>query len=73
MIRIDLDDLPPRIAKLLADLETGEDLILVQGGAVLARLRRATEAEAAPDPTDEPEVSQEEVLEQFNAMIHDEF
>jgi hypothetical protein len=73
MIRIDLDDLPPRIAKRLADLEDGADVILVQGGAVLARLRRTVESEPAATSTDEPEVSQEEVLEHFNAMIHDEF
>jgi len=71
MIRIDLDDLPPRIAKRLANLEEGEDLILVQGGAPVARLRLA--AEPAPTPADEPALSQEEVLEHFNAMIHDEF
>jgi hypothetical protein len=71
MIRIDLDDLPPRVAKRLAGLEDGEDLILVQGGAVVAKLRRS--AEPASAPTDEPALSQEEVLEHFNAMIHDEF
>ena len=71
MITIDLDDLPPRIAKRLAGLEEGEDLILVQGGAVMARLRLA--AEPPPTPSDEPALSQEEVLEHFNAMIHDEF
>jgi hypothetical protein len=71
MIRIDLDDLPPRIAKRLASLEEGEDLILVQGGALVARLRLA--AEPASTPSDEPALSQEEVLEHFNAIIHDEF
>lgn len=72
MITIDLDDLPPRIAKRLGGLAEGEDLILlVQSGAVVARLRLT--AEPASAPSDEPALSQEEVLEHFNAIIHDEF
>ena len=38
MKQIDLDDLPPRIAQTLASLAEGEELVLAQGGAVVARL-----------------------------------
>lgn len=74
MKQIDLDDLPPRIAQSLATLREDEELVLVQGGCVVARLHVA--APAAPaDPTAEPpeEDRMQEVMEQFNAMIHDEF
>ncbi|HEY2480897.1 MAG TPA: hypothetical protein VGI30_01705 [Caulobacteraceae bacterium] len=71
MTQIDLDDLPPRIAKVLAELGEGVDLNLVQSGVLVATLRRV--AVRAPSTTDDPAVSQEEVLDHFNAMIHDEF
>jgi antitoxin (DNA-binding transcriptional repressor) of toxin-antitoxin stability system len=71
MTLIDLDDLPPRIASLLAALGSGEELILVQGGAVVARLHRT--AEQSPAAPDDAILTQEEVLDHFNAMIHDEF
>ena len=77
MKQIDLDDLPPRIAQTLAALAKGEELVLVQGGAVVARL---TVAEPAPPPAQgelledlSPEEQVSEVLEQFSAMINDEF
>ncbi len=77
MKQIDLDDLPPRVAQLLGSLGEGEELVLVQGGAVVARLVVADPAKpAAPDglladlPPDE---QVKEVLEQFSAMINDEF
>jgi len=76
MKQIDLDDLPPRIAGALASLAEGEELVLVQGGAVVARL---TLAEPASPTTAEPlsdlapEEQVQEVLEQFSAMINDEF
>ena len=38
MKQIDLDDLPPRVAKTLAALEAGEELVVVQGGGLVARL-----------------------------------
>jgi len=59
MAQIDLDDLPPKIAQTLAGLQADEELLLVQGGA-------------AVDDTG-PEEGMKEVMEQFNAMIHDEF
>ena len=77
MKQIDLDDLPPRIAQTLAALADGEELVLVQGGAVVARL---TVGESAPPlaPSEtlgdlSPEEQVSEVLEQFSAMINDEF
>ena len=76
MAEIDLDDLPPRIAKTLADLSDGEDLVLVQHGAVVARLKvsgaHITAASGEAGDT-VPEERMKEVLDQFNAMIHDEF
>jgi antitoxin (DNA-binding transcriptional repressor) of toxin-antitoxin stability system len=76
MAEIDLDDLPPRIAQTLAGLSDGEDLVLVQHGAVVARLKvsgahiTATTEEVGDMA---PEERMKEVLDQFNAMIHDEF
>ena len=77
MKQIDLDDLPPRIAQVLATLAEGEELVLAQGGAVIARL---VVAEPATPPAPEeplgdlsPEEQVSEVLEHFRAMINDEF
>jgi antitoxin (DNA-binding transcriptional repressor) of toxin-antitoxin stability system len=75
--QIDLDDLPPRIAQTLAALAEGEELVLAQGGAVVARLRVADPI--VPTPPDQllgdltPEEQAKEVLEHFSAMINDEF
>ncbi len=75
MKRLDLDDLPPRIAQLLTGLGEGEELILVQGGAVAGRLHAA----AAPEPVieDEPEPYNNqraaEIFEQFRSVVEDEF
>ena len=75
MKQIDLDDLPPRAAKALGDLETGEELVLVQGGVVVGRLLAAnpprSPAESQDDLPDQDRLK--EVMEYFNAMIHDEF
>lgn len=73
MARLDLDDLPPRVARELAALPAGEELLLVQGGAVVGRLVAADPPPAAgqgeaPDDTD-----MGEVLDQFRATIEDEF
>ena len=77
MKQIDLDDLPPRVAQTLGQLADGEELLLVQGGAVVSRL---VVAGAAPPPAPDellselpPEEQVKEVLEQFSAMINDEF
>jgi hypothetical protein len=72
MKQIDLDDLPPRVAEVLTGLDGDEELILVQGGGVVGRLRLAGKSAPAAEapPTEE---GMKEIMEQFNAMIHDEF
>ena len=77
MKQIDLDDLPPRIAQTLAALAEGEELVLSQGGAVVARLTVADPV-APPAPDEllsdlDPAEQVKEVLGHFNAMINDEF
>ncbi|HEX3916991.1 MAG TPA: hypothetical protein VHW60_06600 [Caulobacteraceae bacterium] len=77
MKQIDLDDLPPRIAQTLASLAEGEELVLAQGGAVVARLTVADPV--APPPPSEllgdltAQEQATEVLDHFRAMINDEF
>jgi antitoxin (DNA-binding transcriptional repressor) of toxin-antitoxin stability system len=76
MSRIDLDDLPPKVAQALKGLAEGEELILVQGGAVVGRLVAAETAppEAAEPLSDlSPEDEVAEVLEHFGSIINDEF
>jgi antitoxin (DNA-binding transcriptional repressor) of toxin-antitoxin stability system len=76
MKQIDLDDVPPRVAQVLASLQDGEELLLVQGGAVVGRLAAAENITPPhPDVTDglPAEERMGEVMSQFNAMIHDEF
>ena len=76
MKQIDLDDLPPRVAALLSGLETSEPVLLVRGGLVVGRLSaQSTAAKVGADAPDAapPEETLKEVMEQFNAMIHDEF
>lgn len=73
MKRIDLDDLPPKLAQVLTAVEEGEEVLLVQNGAVAGRLVGA----AAPRPAPEPELSSDEraaeIFEQFRAAMEDEF
>ena len=75
MKRIDLDDLPPRLAALLTGAEAGEEVLLVKSGAVVGRLTGgagpAPEAEAEPGQT--PDERAKEIFEQFRASIEDEF
>ena len=76
MKQIDLDDLPPRIAQTLASLAEGEELVLAQGGAVVARLVVADPVPpVAESPLTDltPEEQVKEVLDHFSAMINDEF
>jgi antitoxin (DNA-binding transcriptional repressor) of toxin-antitoxin stability system len=74
MTRIDLDDLPPKVAALLTEVAPGEEVLLVQNGAVVARL---TGAQVAATPAPEPEVAPEErakeIFELFRASVEDEF
>jgi antitoxin (DNA-binding transcriptional repressor) of toxin-antitoxin stability system len=74
MARLDLDDLPPKIAALLAGLTEGEELLLVQHGAVVARLAAAAPPpDATPDPDLPPGQRMAEVFEDFRAAVEDEF
>ena len=75
MKQIDLDDLPPRVAQILSRLEAGEELVLVQGGGLVARLTVALPPPPAADPLADlpPDEAIAEVMEQFKAMIEDEF
>jgi hypothetical protein len=75
MARLDLDDLPPRVAALLTDLPAGEELLLVQHGAVVGRLIApdAPEPDADEEPEIEPDQKMREVFENFRASIEDEF
>ncbi|AWM78144.1 hypothetical protein [Phenylobacterium parvum] len=81
MKQIDLDDLPPRVAQILASLEAGETLTLVQNGLVVGRLEGAAASETqagapdggepAPAPTGEARAA--EIFEQFRSLMEDEF
>ncbi len=73
MKRLDLDDLPPKIAALLTGLGEGEELLLVRHGAVLARLA-VHAAPTEPAQADvEPDQRVAEVFENFRSAIEDEF
>lgn len=74
MKQIDLDDLPPRIAQILSGLLADEELALVQGGGLVARLCVVAPA-AKPDPLAgiSPDEAMEEVLDHFKSMIEEEF
>jgi antitoxin (DNA-binding transcriptional repressor) of toxin-antitoxin stability system len=74
MKRLDLDDLPPKLAALLTGVEEGEELLLVQNGGVAGRLTGGAPV-AAVDP-DAPPTSEEqakEIFEQFRSAMEDEF
>ncbi|WP_397416806.1 hypothetical protein [Phenylobacterium sp.] len=73
MARLDLDDLPPKIAALLSGLSNGDELILVQNGVVVGRLTASNEAGVATEPPPSPEQSLREVAEDFRAAIEDGF
>ena len=74
MARLDLDDLPPKIAALLSSLPEGEELLLVQNGAVVGRLAVGAAPEpAAPEPELPPDQRMAEVFEDFRAAVEDDF
>ena len=73
MARLDLDDLPPRIAAQLASLTDGEELLLVQQGAVVGRLTASPAPAARPEAELPPEQHAREVFENFRSAVEDEF
>ena len=73
MKRIDLDDLPPKLALLLAAVEEGEELLLVQNGAVAGRLVGAAALQPAPEPEQPSNERAAEIFEQFRSAMEDEF
>ena len=74
MPRLDLDDLPPRIAALLSALGEGEELLLVQHGAVVGRLTMTPATTlSTPEPDLPPEQQMRETFENFRAAIEDEY
>jgi antitoxin (DNA-binding transcriptional repressor) of toxin-antitoxin stability system len=76
MKRIDLDDLPPKLAALLTGAEAGEEVLLVQNGAVVGRLTGGGAEPSPPtqaDPNQSPDERAKEIFEQFRASIEDEF
>lgn len=74
MKRLDLDDLPPKLAQLLTGLAEGEELLLVQDGMVAGHLTGgAPVVVATEEPEPPPEEQASEIFEQFRAMMEDEF
>ena len=76
MKRIDLDDLPPKLAALLTGAQDGEELLLVRNSVVVGRLTGGGVAPAgAPEAEPElpPEENAKEIFEQFRSMMEDEF
>lgn len=76
MKRLDLDDLPPKLAQLLTGLDEGEELLLVQDGMVAGRLTGGAAAPAAEASEPEPPTNEErakEIFEQFRSLMEDEF
>ena len=73
MKRIDLDDLPPKLAQLLASVEEGEELLLVQNGGVAGRLLGGS-APKPEEPAEEPTTERAaEIFENFRAAMEDDF
>jgi antitoxin (DNA-binding transcriptional repressor) of toxin-antitoxin stability system len=76
MKRIDLDDLPPKLAALLTGAEAGEVVLLVQNGVVVGRLTGGAAESARPSQENPGQTSDErakEIFEQFRSMMEDEF
>ena len=73
-MQIDLDDLPPKVARLFSGLTENDEIALVQGGGLVCRLRvfhaGLTQGPLDDLPADE---AMEEVLDHFKSMIEEEF
>jgi hypothetical protein len=75
-IRIDLDDLPPKVAAALTGVATGAEVLLVQNGVVVGRLTGGgldPRPRADADPPLAPEENAKEIFEQFRSSVEDEF
>lgn len=73
MTRIDLDDLPPRIARALAGLQPGEEILLIEKGLVCARLTVSAPAGPGSPPPESPDIAPAEVMEHFRSIVDEEF
>lgn len=73
MKRIDLDDLPPKLAQLLSGLDEGEELLLVQNGAVAGRVLGGPVPRPQPEPEEPSNERAAEIFEQFRSAMEDEF
>ena len=75
MKRLDLDDLPPKLAQLLLGLEEGEELLLVQNGGVAGRLAGGAPMPVEPQKPAEPYTNEKasDIFENFRSMIEDEY
>jgi hypothetical protein len=73
MKRLDLDDVPPKIAALLSELAPGEELLLVQAGAVVGRLTGGEISAPEADAQAPSEIAPGEIFELFRSSIEDEF
>jgi len=76
MTRIDLDDLPPKVASLLTGLADGDEVLLVQHGAVVGRLvagELAASPGPEPEPDADPEARAQEIFALFRSSVEDEF
>ncbi len=73
MKRLDLDDLPPKLAQLLTGLADGEALLLVRDGVVAGRLTGGVKPAVVEPGAPPSEEQAAEIFEQFRAMMEDEF
>lgn len=74
MKRIDLDDLPPKLAQVLLSVEEGEEVLLVQNGGVAGRLTGGAAVQTAePEPEQPSNERAAEIFESFRAAIEEEF
>jgi hypothetical protein len=77
MKRLDLDDLPPKLAAVLAGAAEGEEVLLVRGGVVVGRLTAGAAepgvALSQADPDQPADERAKEIFEVFRSSIEDEF